>query len=68
MKIKKKKNKPKTFFQSAERKGKSSSSERIDRTVVDTASDRKLVSSHFPARRLDLNKGAVRTQTCYSKA
>lgn len=56
------------FFQTVEDKGKTSSSERMDRVVGDTVPDRKLVSSYFPAWRLDLNKGAVRTQSCYSKA
>lgn len=58
----------KVFFQTVEDKGKISSSERMDRIVGDTVSDQKFVSSYFPASRLDLNKGAVRTQSCYSKA
>lgn len=42
------------FFQTVERKGKTSANERVDRTEVGTAGDRNLVSSHFPACILDL--------------
>lgn len=34
---------------------------------MDTASGRNFVSSNFPAWIFDLNKGAVRTQSCYPK-
>lgn len=59
--------KKKVFIQTIEDRGKISSTERIDRIVGDTVPDRKFVSSYFPAWRLDLNKGADRTQSCYSK-
>lgn len=54
-------------FQAAESKGKTSFSESRSRTAVHTASDRKLVSSLFPAWRPDSNEGAVRAQGCFSK-